>query len=234
MLVIRKERETFDKVVEAIILTTVNLILFSVLQHALEWIPRVRFDHQDFFTAGNLLLMTFCALSIGLGWSAEANNDWIYKRLRKFGITKKTTHVSTWNETFHGNAKYIVVHLKDGRRAYGYPAFYSDDPTERAIFLQDASWLSAENALLNSKPISMLLDKESGIELIEFVDFDQKQDNSGERKEQEALPENGKPMALAAVTEDTAISAPTASEIPVAASLPQSDHEQTGAETRPQ
>jgi hypothetical protein len=172
MLVIRKPKETFDKIVEAFILTTVNLVLFVVLQSVLRRIPHLKFDTHDFFTPSNLLLMTFCSVAIGVGWAAEATNDWLFTRLRKWGITKKTTHVSTWNETFHGEKKYVVVHLTDSRRMYGFPTYYSDDPAERAIYLTDASWLLEGNKLHNNPTINIFLDKESGIELIEFLDDD--------------------------------------------------------------
>lgn len=171
MLVVRKSKDTFGRIVEALIFTVFNLVVFTVFRSLLEHIPLLRFDHSNFFTAGNTLLMTACALGIGLLWSAELTNEVLLGRLRNLKITEKTAKASTWGETFVNSKKFVVVHLEDGRRIYGWPTFYSDDPAERALYLEDASWLGSENNLLNDPPISIFVDNNSGIKLIEFVDF---------------------------------------------------------------
>ena len=62
-----------------------------------------------------------------------------------------------------------MVHLKDERRIYGWPLRYSDDASERAIFLTQATWLTETGESLNDPPISVLLDKESEIAFVEFI-----------------------------------------------------------------
>ena len=65
----------------------------------------------------------------------------------------------------------MVVHLKDGRRIYGYPLHYSDGPEERAVHLEPAFWLTEDKdgKTQQSQPTALLLDKNIGIEFIEFV-----------------------------------------------------------------
>jgi hypothetical protein len=169
MWVITKPKDVFDRVVQAFVLTFVNLICFAFIRWLLEKLVGFQFDHDQFFAINNLLLMVFCAVRIAIILSFELNNELVLTKLRKWKITKKTYKPCTWVETFEHVERLVVVHLNDGRRIYGWPKFYSDDPAERAIFLEEASWLDDENNLINNPPISILLDGNSGIQFVEFL-----------------------------------------------------------------
>jgi hypothetical protein len=168
ILVIRKERDVFDKLVQALVFTFANLALFVVARWIIESATSAKFDRQ-FLSVGNVLLITSCAVGIGLACAFEIRNELALSFLHKLKFTKKTYNLSTWIDTFSASEKYVVVHLEDGRRIYGWPKFYSDEPGERAIFLQDATWLDEQNKALNEPLISILLDEKSGIQFVEFV-----------------------------------------------------------------
>lgn len=182
ILCIRKQKDAFERVIEALIFTMLNLAAFLISRAALERFPEIKFDHVEFLTAGNVGLMAFCAIAIGVGFAAEINHDWALGILNnRFHLTRKTAKPSTWNETWTHAQKFVVVHLDDGRRIYGWPTFYSDSPEERALFLEDASWLDDDNKLINeAAPISVLLDKHSGIKLVEFLEPDAAHTNGEE------------------------------------------------------
>ena len=174
-LVVSKDKDVFDKIVRAFLFTFINLVLFAAIRWILELIPGIAFDRGEYFTPGNLFLMISCAVAIGFAWAYELNNEPILQRLRepkgwKWRFTRRTYKPSTWYETFFSMQKYVVVHLEDGRRVYGWPRFFSDDPNERAVFLEDASWLNDKNGFVNDPRISVFLDKSSGIKLIEFLE----------------------------------------------------------------
>jgi hypothetical protein len=169
LLVVRRPVEPFARVVEAVIFTTINLIVFAVLKRLLAHIPFLAIHSKSFFTAGNLALMGFCAVLVGLAWSYEANNQRLFAFLQRLRITIKTTRPSIWIDVFSENDTYVVAHLQDGRRVYGWPSLYSDDPVDRAIYLTEATWLDEGGRSINDPPIGILLDKESGIAFIEFV-----------------------------------------------------------------
>lgn len=178
VLVVSRPRDTFDKVVLAFVLTFLNLLLFSVARWSLEKIgwcfcSTWQFDHVNFYTPGNLILIMVCAVGLGVVWSYEATNERLLERLRLKNITTKTHKPSTWREAFiHHKGRWMVVHLKDGRRIYGYPLHYSDEPDERAIHLSPATWLIDEKdgTTKQSPPTTLLLDNNIGIEFIEFVE----------------------------------------------------------------
>ena len=168
ILVIRKERDTFDKFVQALVFTFANLALFVVVRAVVEFFTDVEFDRQS-LSVGNVILMTFCSVGIGLACAYEIRNELILGLLHRRNFTKKTYNLSTWIDTFSVSEKFVVVHLEDGRRIYGWPKFYSDEPGERAVFLQDATWLDESNKPLNDPLISILLDEKSGIQFVEFI-----------------------------------------------------------------
>jgi hypothetical protein len=168
ILVVRKERDVFDKFVQALVFTFANLALFVVARAIIECFTGAHFDRQA-LTVGNVILITSCSIGIGLACAYEIRNEVVLRFLRNHNFTKKTYNLSTWIDTFSVSQQFVVVHLEDGRRVYGWPKFYSDEPGERAIFLRDATWLDDKNTPLNDPLISILLDEKSGIQLVEFI-----------------------------------------------------------------
>jgi hypothetical protein len=168
LLVFRKERDVFDKLVQALVFTFANLVLFVLVRWMVELTSSAKFDRET-LTVANIGLMAFCSVTIGLVCAYEIRNEHLLGWLRWLKFTKRTYSPSAWFEVFSASEKYVVVHLEDGRRAYGWPRIYSDEPGERAIFLEDASWLDDTNKLLNDPSISIFLDEKSGVQFIEFV-----------------------------------------------------------------
>jgi hypothetical protein len=178
LMVIRKPQEAFGRVVEAVIFTALNLAVFFIAKAALSRLVAlnvtfkhlVTVDSHRFFTAGNLTLLGLCAVGIGLVWSIEANNQWLFRVLQWSGVTSKSTKPSIWVDVLSEQRnRYAVVHLKDGRRLLGWVGRYSDDAADRALFLEQASWLTDDGTLVNDPHINVLVDQETGISLIEFV-----------------------------------------------------------------
>jgi uncharacterized protein DUF6338 len=179
LLAVRKPQEAFGRTVEAVIFTALNLFVFFIAKEVLSHLAsqNVTFRHvfaidgHHFFTAENLTLLGLCALGIGLVWSIEANNEFIFRVLRWAKVTSKTTKHSVWLDVFSRPdiKPYVTVRLKDGKRLVGYVKHYSDDAADRVLYLEQASWLTPKNVHLNNPPIEVLLDQESGISWIEIL-----------------------------------------------------------------
>lgn len=169
LLVVRKEKDAYSRTIEAFLFTVLNLLMFLVARAALEQFSRVRLAHDDVLTIGNVFLVSFCSVCIGLACAYELTNEVVLAKLRQWNFSRKTAKASTWLETFVHAPKFVVIHLDDGRRIYGWPRFYSDNAEDRTVFLEEATWLDEENRIVNEEPISILLDKNSGIKFIEFL-----------------------------------------------------------------
>ncbi len=91
-----------------------------------------------------LLLSTLSAIAIGILVSYFANNDQFHALARKIGITTETSYPSEWFGAFRKNTKngdYVVLHLKDGRRLYGWPSDWPSEPENGHFGLTEASWI---------------------------------------------------------------------------------------------
>ncbi|NKC15454.1 MAG: hypothetical protein GKR94_25645 [Gammaproteobacteria bacterium] len=61
------------------------------------------------------------ALLLGFVFAYFANTDKFHALVRKARISKETSYPSEWFGEFSQNITYVVLHLIDGRRVYGWP-----------------------------------------------------------------------------------------------------------------
>ncbi len=63
----------------------------------------------------------------------------------------------------------MIVTLKDNRRLYGYPEYYSPDPDEGTLYLLDPSWVKDDNTLQSCGINGIFLTQKESIKWIEFL-----------------------------------------------------------------
>ena len=150
----------FERVIQALIFT-------FIIRGATE-ILEMLFDIQS----SSFILSLPIALFLGILFSYYANNDKFHKLLRALKITKETSYPSEWSSAFSDNITYVVLHLKDTRRIYGWPIEWPNDPRNGHFLLQNACWLVEENGKSQEVPLGdlegMLIDS-ANVEMVEFV-----------------------------------------------------------------
>jgi Family of unknown function (DUF6338) len=175
-LCMRRKQTELDKVVEALlfsfVLFLVTLPFFGYVL-PVSWHPVTTSDGTAYTLAPNVkYLWTLLLLSIiaGAGYAATINRDLALKFFRKIGLTERTARYSIWNDAFQDIPRsYLQAELSDGRIIVGYLRYYSDDPEEASIFLEDAAWLTDEGEIAIDGP-GILLTKEAKIVFISFLD----------------------------------------------------------------
>jgi hypothetical protein len=86
------------------------------------------------------------------------------------GITKRSSRPSEWYDAFYdADNQFVVVHLKDGRRVYGWAHLYPDLPTEGHLLICDAEWLDYP-ADSQKRPLVRILLNVTDVQFIEFVE----------------------------------------------------------------
>lgn len=175
-LTVRSKQSDFDKVIEAFLF---SLVLYLVVAPSFGYTLPLVWDHIAL--AGSeqyvlqlrwlyLLVLAAGAVVLALLYSANINRDWLLQFLRKIGVTQRTARNTIWNDTFQDiQASYVLVEIAGNRRLIGFVRYYSDDPEESSIFLEDAAWVLDEG---DQQPIlgpGILLTKLSGIESISFL-----------------------------------------------------------------
>jgi hypothetical protein len=174
---VRRKQTELDKVVEALLfsflLFLVTLPFFGYVL-PVSWHPVVGTDGTEYTIALNVrYLWTLFLLSIAAGaiYAININRDLALKFFRRVGLTERTARYSIWNDVFQDVPRsYLQVEISDGRIVVGYLRYYSDDPEESSIFLEDAAWLTDEGDQIPIDGPGILLTKESKIVFISFLD----------------------------------------------------------------
>jgi hypothetical protein len=157
----------FERVIQALIFTLIAHSVSYGFQSALLWAGK-------FYVAGvwneqsAQIASIFSASLVGFVFAYFANTDRFHSLARKIGITKETSYPSEWYGVFSKNISYVVLHLKDGRRIYGWPTEWPSDSSKGHFSLEQASWLEK----LEEKPITgvkyMLIQAED-VKWVEFM-----------------------------------------------------------------
>ncbi|WP_408064518.1 DUF6338 family protein [Yersinia pseudotuberculosis] len=112
------------------------------------------------------------AILIGFIFSILANNDRFHAFLRRRKITKESSYHSEWFGTFKENETFIILHLKDERRIFGWPTEWTSDPTKGHVILQDPSWVT-EDGYKDMPTVKFFMISVSDILWVEFLQDEQ-------------------------------------------------------------
>lgn len=143
-IAVRAKQSDFEKLIEALVFSFV-LYLFNLPWFGdklpISW-HQTASEYQIHMQWGQLAALFLEAVLLSGAYGFVAQHDLLHKSLRKMKITERTSRVSIWNDVLQDiRSTYLFVDLKDGRRVFGYLTYYSDDPEEGSLFLEDAAWV---------------------------------------------------------------------------------------------
>jgi hypothetical protein len=141
--------------------------VFALIWRLLADLANLNLDKMDIFhdqtvTHGlKVLLLLVVSILLGLGIARLKMTDWHMRRARKMHLTKRTARSSIWIDIFQDyfagkgekrkeekreKGAWVTVHLKDGRRIFGWPQYYADAFEDGPVlFLNDAKWINRKN-----------------------------------------------------------------------------------------
>jgi len=167
----------FERVVQALIFTLITQAL--VFAEKILLLQAGRLVQLGTWTADSDLVASAVTGGIlGLSASFAANNDTLHRYLRKARITRETSYPSAWYRAFLSGETFVVLHLKDERRIYGWPQEWPSDPTKGHFVLQQTSWLDGTTNIPMDGVDAVLVAVED-VELVEFVGFPKETHNDG-------------------------------------------------------
>jgi hypothetical protein len=94
------------------------------------------------------------------------------KLARALRISKKTARSSVWFDVFSDKKTAIIINFENGRRIYGWPLYYSDNPEKPYIFLSKPAWIKKgkeKDEFIHLDIEGILITPEQKIESIEFL-----------------------------------------------------------------
>ncbi|MEW8229112.1 MAG: DUF6338 family protein [Candidatus Thiodiazotropha endolucinida] len=171
-VITREPIDQFSRVIEALVF---SLLIYAVVNITIDWQPlitqtKVEGSFQYTFTTNIKLLYITLAYSVVLPLvlGALIHNDLHTKFFRKIKITDKTSRSTVWQDVYVNEKRHVVAHLKDGRRIYGWPMYYSHKPKESYIYLFQPAWIDSGGKYIECETHGILLEN-SQIEFIEFM-----------------------------------------------------------------
>jgi hypothetical protein len=119
----------------------------------------------------SMLLLLLFAVGLPLLIAASINNDLHLRLARALRITRRTGKSSVWFDAFHKHPTDVVIDFADGRRLFGWPTFYSDDPSTPYIYLERPHWI-VKSRFVDAGVSGILITPEEKIEFISFLKDD--------------------------------------------------------------
>lgn len=133
---------TFERIVQALILTTIIKGIVWVWNRAELFFVGSGVEE----TSAEIATSLFVAILFGLGWFWVVNRNVLGKWSRVLGVTKTTSRPSEWYSAFSRNAECLVIlHLKDKRRIYGWPIEWPGQPDKGHFLIDRGVWLNGES-----------------------------------------------------------------------------------------
>ncbi|EPR44296.1 hypothetical protein dsx2_1657 [Desulfovibrio sp. X2] len=168
-------RSQFDKTVNAAILTLLIFFIYSLFFDALPftlWTGPAPGGEQSpaiVLRLPNMAGMFAIAVALALLYAWSVTHDAHMRIFRGLGLSNVSARRNAWADAFSGHRRYVIVHLKDGRRILGWPGYFGDGAEDTNIFLTNPSWVTDDNVAENCGDDGMLITPEAGVELVEFV-----------------------------------------------------------------
>lgn len=159
----------FERVVQALIFTLIVQAFVFVEKAALLQAGKI-IQLGTWTSDAGVVASAVTGLLVGLLASFAANNDTLHRYLRKARITRETSYPSQWYRAFLKGETFIVLHLKDERRIYGWPQEWPSDPAKGHFVLQKTSWLNGADEI-PMKGVETVVVSVEDVELVEFMEF---------------------------------------------------------------
>ena len=165
----------FERVIQALIFTLIiQAIVYCVkiisLQVGKLWTV------ANWSNQSELVISVVGAFIVGLVFAYGANTDKFHELMRKIGVTEETSYPSEWFGVLRKNVTYVVLHLNDERRIYGWPYEWPSEPGKGHFAIKRASWLEDGE----EKPITgvdCVLIRAEDVKWIEFMSMSSEETN---------------------------------------------------------
>jgi len=168
----------FERVIQALIFTFIIQVAV-LIEKAIFLKIGVYWNVGNWSKHSDIICSTINSIFLGTLFSYYANNDKFHKLIRKIGISKETSFPSEWFGTFSKKVTYIVLHLKDERRLYGWPIEWPSVPDNGHFLLVQASWL-VDSEEIPIKGVESILIDVNDVRWVEFMEETWKVQNGKE------------------------------------------------------
>ena len=152
----------------------VQALAFTVAAQAFTWIfltlASLTWDVDSWPSGTETVFSVLSAIVLALVVAWFVNHDLAHTFLRLINITKETSYPSEWYSAFHRYDEcFVVLHLKGGRRLYGWPQEWPSQPGVGHFIIAEGEWL-VDNESQPLDGVSIILIPGEEVEMVEFME----------------------------------------------------------------
>lgn len=157
----------FERIVQALIFTLIVQACVYSVKAFLEWAGN--YIVLGLWSAQSEVVTSIVIASfMGFVFAYFANTDKFHAFVRRIGVTRETSFPSEWFGVFSKKVTYVVLHLEDERRIYGWPIEWPSEPGKGHFCLQQASWL-VDDSEIRLVGVDSVLIKGEDVKWVEFM-----------------------------------------------------------------
>lgn len=158
---------TFHYVIQALIFTVLTQFFVIIFRNSCFVLGSVvsigTWDANSDFTSS--VVFSVC---VGFVFTAFANTGIFHSRIVPDWVSTRTSYPSEWYSAFNRGHCFVYLHLKDGRRIYGWPREWPDQPDVGHFILEMPEWILDSNERAPLLLTEKFLVPASDVELVEF------------------------------------------------------------------
>lgn len=164
-----KRPDTFGQIVQALIFTFVVHGIVLGIGALCTWVGSKGIVIGTWDEKAEALWSFVISVLIGALSCYLASSDKLHSWLRNRGITEQTSYPNEWYSTFSRYPRFVVLHLNDERRLYGWPSEWPNESVQGQFVIQNPSWLDDKGVQTPCGAQFLVIDASR----VQWVEFDQ-------------------------------------------------------------
>lgn len=157
----------FERVIQALIFTIFIQASVYIIKDALLYLGKW-IDLGTWNSNVHIVWSFITAVTIGFLFSYFANSDLFHRFMRFIKVTKQTSYHCEWYGTFLNNDCFVILHLNDDRRVFGWPYDWPSDSTKGHIVLMGPSWVEG-NTYIDMPTVKSIMFNVQDVKWVEFL-----------------------------------------------------------------
>ncbi len=175
MLTPALKRDNLQRIVNALIFSLIIYAIYSLIFHEfpailIEKTINEQKQYSINFLKGSIIFLVFISVLIAVVISYSIKYDKHMKFFRWLKVTDRTSRTNIWFDIFTDIKSYVVINFEDGRRLFGWPEYFSDDPEDKSLFLCHAAWIDSDGNLTWLDNRGILITPNEKIDTIQFTE----------------------------------------------------------------
>jgi hypothetical protein len=161
----------FERVVEALIFTMFVQAAVALLRRLLVWFGTQWYSFGTWDSDTDIVWLVISGIALGLIAAWLSHSDRLHQLARDFGITSRVSFPCEWFHAFVRNERWLILHLKDERRLFGWPNVWPSDPARGHFLMGRASWLptSEDPDYQQTNEIDLVVVNVEDVRWVEFM-----------------------------------------------------------------